>query len=449
MVISGGSRPHVVAANEPAVAHGVKAGMALSAALALSPQALTKVRDSKREIEALHAIAGWAEQFTPTRTVAEPQALLIEIGGCIGYFGDLAKLLKRIHTSIEDLGYRPVIATAPTAMGARLLASCGKSITVTQSAAARHALLAVPLQTIVYPAPLIAALQATGARSIGDCLKLPRDGVARRYGQALLDIIGRALGEIPDPQKPFTSPEFYSGRLELPAPVANTEALLFGLRRLINEMCGWLMGRYQGVLRLKLDLVHEDLPATSITLNLSSPTRQVDQLVLLWREKLNRLSLPERVEELLLQSLEISPLASQAKSLLPQANEQTDEICLMDRLRTRLGEDAVTALLPRADHRPEHAWQRATATKFSAPLPQSPRPVWLLPHPEVLGEQLMHDGSSPWVLMDGPERIESGWWDRDEICRDYYAARNGKGQTLWIYRDWREQGRWFLHGLFA
>jgi protein ImuB len=56
------------------------------------------------------------------------------------------------------------------------------------------------------------------------------------------------------------------------------------------------------------------------------------------------------------------------------------------------------------------------------------------------------------VLKDGPERIESGWWDGRDIKRDYFVARTPLGETVWIYRDHRygaDDGEWFLHGLFA
>jgi len=57
-----------------------------------------------------------------------------------------------------------------------------------------------------------------------------------------------------------------------------------------------------------------------------------------------------------------------------------------------------------------------------------------------------------WILCDGPERIESGWWDGGDVRRDYFVARTPDAETVWIYRDHRygtDDGEWFLHGLFA
>jgi protein ImuB len=77
------------------------------------------------------------------------------------------------------------------------------------------------------------------------------------------------------------------------------------------------------------------------------------------------------------------------------------------------------------------------------------RPVWLLALPEPLGHRLE---AQPWVLRDGPERIESGWWDGADVRRDYFVALNPRGETVWIYRDHRygiDDGEWFLQGVFA
>lgn len=52
-------------------------------------------------------------------------------------------------------------------------------------------------------------------------------------------------------------------------------------------------------------------------------------------------------------------------------------------------------------------------------------------------------------LQAGPERIEAGWWDGEEVRRDYYVAANARGETYWIYREHRDPSGWYLHGVFA
>ena len=52
-------------------------------------------------------------------------------------------------------------------------------------------------------------------------------------------------------------------------------------------------------------------------------------------------------------------------------------------------------------------------------------------------------------MRAGPERIEAGWWDGDEVRRDYYVAINARGEAFWIFREHRDPAAWYLHGVFA
>jgi protein ImuB len=125
---------------------------------------------------------------------------------------------------------------------------------------------------------------------------------------------------------------------------------------------------------------------------------------------------------------------------------------LVERLRARLGHQAVHGLACVAEHRPEAAW------RVQEPLPSAPsparvgegwgegpaRPLWLLDVPEPCDERRLE-------FLEGPECIESGWWDGHDVARDYYVARNRHGARMWVFRNRRETDPpgWFLHGWFA
>jgi protein ImuB len=184
------------------------------------------------------------------------------------------------------------------------------------------------------------------------------------------------------------------------------------------------------------------------------------------RERLARIALPAPVAGLALASESVAPLAGHNAGLLPGDAAQAPDVPLVDRLRARLGEDAVKLVAPNADHRPERAMRVAAAgharaaerpagsrrrppAQAALPLPPAPRPLWLLPVPQPLAALL---DAQPWVLREGPERIESGWWDGADVRRDYYVAESPAGELAWIFRDHRrgtDDGEWFLHGLFA
>jgi protein ImuB len=131
---------------------------------------------------------------------------------------------------------------------------------------------------------------------------------------------------------------------------------------------------------------------------------------------------------------------------------------LVERLRARLGETAVYGICPVAEHRPEVAWQRVQALRLEGMLPGKggpleidsgmPRPVWLLEEPVRLNASEVRQLRQGEASLEGPERIESGWWDGKGVARDYYVARQRGGARLWVFQE-RRSKRWYLHGVFA
>ena len=264
----------------------------------------------------------------------------------------------------------------------------------------------------------------------------------------------------------FVPPERYHGQLELPAPIEENESLLFGVKRLVAELAGFLHGRGTGVTRLRCDLVHEDVAPTSIVVGLTA-TRQIEHMMNVLRERLARETLPDRVEAIRIVSEEFALLGAKEGDFFPVARKDGEaEAQLIERLRARLGEDAVHKLELCADHRPElssgqteliadakaryfEGSKESAAPRRAADL--SPpemtlpiRPLWLLASPRPLG---VDPAAAEIKLTSGPERIETGWWDGKDVGRDYFVARNARGEALWLYRE--RGGEWFVHGVFA
>ena len=52
-------------------------------------------------------------------------------------------------------------------------------------------------------------------------------------------------------------------------------------------------------------------------------------------------------------------------------------------------------------------------------------------------------------ILHGPERLESGWWDGDDVRRDYYVVRTSLGQRAWAYTPAGQRDGWMLHGWFG
>jgi protein ImuB len=450
IVSSVSHRPDVVAANDAARRRGIVPGLSVAAALALDAGLSIHLRDERAEATALGSIALWAGQWTPTISIDPPACVLAEISGCLSYFGGFGRLRDQIDRGLAELGFSALVATAPTALAASLFARAGQAVAIERSGDLAQRLAALPVVLLDHAQASLDTLSGIGAHTLGDVLALPRDGVARRFGQGLLDEIDRARGTLPDARPLFVAPERYQGQIELPSPVAETEALLFAAKRLVTELGGFLLGRGAGVTRLRCDLVHEDEQPTSIVLGLAA-TRRIEHIMHVLRERLAREPLPDRVEAIRLVSEEIAPLAAKEGDFFAAANKDSEAGAqLIERLRARLGEDAVSALALVADHRPELAVQstamiasnrRAAASDRSS---FALRPLWLISEPRPLGAD---PAARDLQLLSGPERIETGWWDGGDIGRDYFVGRGTRGEQLWLYRD--RGGQWFVHGVFA
>jgi protein ImuB len=441
----------VVAASDTAATAGVRAGMRLTAAQALAPELRHRERAPQAEAHALARLADWSLQFTSQVSPQPPRALLLEVGGSLRYFGGLERLREHLRAGLRALGYRPVLAVAPTPTAAWLLARGGRERPVTREERLRQALAELPVSVLDLDESRRRALAGLGLRTLGDCLALPRDGLARRFGPAPLQQLDRALGRLAEPRRSWRAPPRFRSDLELPAEIHDTEQLLFALNRLLLELCGYLRGIQSGVQRIEVRLLHRRDPATAFHVGLVTPGRDPGHLRELTHQRLERLCLPAPVVALSLAARQIRPLAPRHDSLI--ADEDTDpaqDTSLLERLSARLGDNAVQGLQLCHDHRPERAWQTSPPGRKSPPLTTPERPLWLLRQPlelETRGGQPLQNG--PLVLREGPERIESGWWDGADVARDYYIATNGVGEQLWIFRERRGRRGWYVHGFFA
>ena len=137
VVSSVSHRPDVVAANGVAKRRGIVPGLSIAAALALDAELSIHLRDERAEAAALESIALWAGQWTPTISIDPPASVLVEISGCLNYFGGFERLRQQIDNGLAELGFSAVIATAPTVLAASLFARAGQAMVSDRAPRAR------------------------------------------------------------------------------------------------------------------------------------------------------------------------------------------------------------------------------------------------------------------------------------------------------------------------
>lgn len=459
----------VLALSPAARAAGVHAGLRRGGVLMLMPEARLHERSPEREAAALNEVAMTLLQYTPLVTQAEESTLLLDIGASLRLFGGIRALCRRIRDNLRALGFSAALSCAPTARGAWLLARRDAGRVLKMASLVRR-LDRIPSALPPPGRAFEAWFEGIGCFTLGDMRRLPRPGLQRRCGRALLDLLDAAYGMTPELFDWIEAPTTFSAKLELFDRVENAEALLFGAHRLLLQMTGWLCARQLAVERIVLQLEHERgrvaRAPTIIEIALAEPTWRDEHLVRLLKERLGKVELDAPVIGLCLEAPEVQPMEPPSDSLFPEpGGSEEDQLRMFELLVARLGADNVLQAAPQADYRPELAnlWvpvqKKIRASAMQAQMPPDvlslPRPAWLLAKPIAL---LIRNHrpfyGSPLKMASTPERIEAGWWSQSQT-RDYFIAEGLDHAHYWVYRE-RIVGagddaepRWFLHGLFG
>jgi protein ImuB len=464
----------------------------------------------------LERLATKAQRFTPRVSLVPPDGLLLEVKGSLHLFNGAIGLLQALLGECDAVGLEPAVALAPTPLAALVAArvgtlqsvgtsqpvgkpepravgtpapqpvgkpasaSIGTPFIVTNQAQLIGALSALPLAPLRWPQEVMERLARMDVRTIGQVLRLPRAGFARRFGPAYLAELDRLAGRRADLRHHFQPRERFRRRRELTYELENDAAILTALAPLLADLGKFLQERQCGITELECRLRHRHAPPSICWLRLAAPVADVARLTELLGERLSALTLPEPVRSCEIRSglpvrrvLASNPLWQPGEyggSGGPESPE------LIERLRARLGHEAVYGLQMLQGHRPENAWSvrepmvvsgSQTANSSSATglrAPNGPaahggfvppwaafrRPLWLLPVPQQLDEV---DGvprrRGALRFVGDVERIETGWWDGGDVGRDYYTAFDIYGVQLWIFRERAEPHGWFLHGVFG
>lgn len=413
----------------------------------MAPELALRQAEPPLEREALNALAVAVARFTPSVSLDPPDCVLIEVSACLKLFGGLHNIIREAIEQASALGFVTTHAAAPTPLAARWLAVFTPGRIIGNAPGWPEALDSLPVHALgcgnqVTPS-VIDMLSDIGMQNLGQLGHLPRAGLARRQARSVLDTLARARGGLPDPRPWLILPPRFFNRLAMPTPTPDIEPLLFACDRLFAELAAWLKARHAGSDQCVLHLEYERHPASRLEIVPAAPTQDKRRWLTIARERLAVMPLAAPVEALCLEAEAPLQLRQNSGDLFGDSAED-DEAAdrLLERLRARLGAQAVHSLRTWPDHRPEKAW-RCAEPGADYPATPAKRPLWLLRQPKRL------KSVETYQIEAGPERIESGWWDGEEVHRDYYVVRAPDASRLWIFQDIRTTRDWFVHGYFG
>jgi protein ImuB len=388
---------------------------------------------------------------------------VLEVQGSLALFGGAARLYRAFRAGCHAAGCRPVLSLAPTPLAALAGGRSGVSFKVLDQQHLVSAVSPLPLIALRWPPQVLQRLAKLGVYRVGQALRLPRAGFARRFGREPLQMLDQLVARSVELRAPFRVAERFRAKRQFVREREDHAQILQALQPLLEQLAKFLEARQCGVTRITCRLRHRNEVHTDCVVRLAQPESAAARFREWFAERLSKLALPGPVRSLELRSGDLQSRAPVHEALWQpgehggggRAGSLPGSLEFIERLRMRLGELAVHGLICQDSHCPEGAsrplspadpdFQRAaSAVQGTRPA----RPLWLLDEPQLLREQAgwpQLDG--PLRLRHGPERIESQWWEAPGVARDYYHATDVHGIAVWVFREREPPHRWFLHGL--
>jgi protein ImuB len=470
----------VQAATPAAARAGIRPGMSVAGARARLPQIETELLDPEAEAADLEALTAQLLRVSPSIAALPPDAVVAEISRVPGGLaGSERALVERVRIRMAQLGHTVNVVVADDPTTAHCVAQWQQGCAIIPTGGSASALAPLPLRAIGLPAREHTLLEGLGIHTIGDLARLPAAAITGRFGAVVLAAHALACGRTPGPAlSPWTEDAPPSLSQDLPAPVAELEALFFVLGALVRDLSARLTARAEATAQLNLSFRLDGGRHQSISLRLGSPTRHPTTILSKIRHRLERFKLGGPVVALTLSASQTAPFDGRQVDLRdPHRRDEAIEDVSAS-LQDTLGSRSVLGVRSTPRHRPEGAWRpvpfgipvpRHTAAAATAlaqahgpdPVvawtghPETPapdRPPILLNPPTMVEVDAQTGSSLRAIHVDGrwhgitqllgPEQIAGEWWQRP-FQRTYWRATLDDGRIAWLYR---EHGRWALHG---
>jgi protein ImuB len=267
-------KERVIASDAAARAAGVCIGMRRGGVLTLAPTTLMRERDGAAEVNAVREVATGLLNLSPQVVIAEESTVLVDVSASLRLFGGIRSLRRMARRIADAIGVTAAISIAPTGQAAWLLARYQGGAHLSHDSLARG-LARLPVNLPPPARRHLDWLTGIGCETVGQLMRLPRAGLKKRCGTALLDLLDRASGDAPEVYEWYEPPPTFQARVELPDRIEHAEACLFAARRLVVQLTGWLSQKQLAVTRIVLLLEHERgrdaIEPTTIEVSLAEP----------------------------------------------------------------------------------------------------------------------------------------------------------------------------------
>ncbi|BBK33444.1 nucleotidyltransferase [Allostella humosa] len=469
-----GRRRVIVAADTAAVRSGLRVGMAVTKAEALTPGLLIEDAEPAADAEALERLALWVlQRYAPIVAADPPDGLVIDTTGTDHLHGGEAAMVGGLVDRLAGSQVAARAACADSWGAAHAFARHGaRSAIILPPGESNGRLLDLPICALRLPLKTIEGLLMLGFERIGELAATPRAPLALRFGPEVGRRLDQAFGRLAEPIDPIRAPEQVEVIRSFAEPIGAAETIARYTAKLVVGLCALLEERGLGARRVDLLFHRVDNRIEAIRVGVVLPLRDAKRLTRLLCDRIETVDPGFGIERMCLTATEAEPLGAQQVVSSLGGEPEADVTGLIDVLANRIGEERLYRVAAVASDVPERSVIRIPASSADTGVgwpDHWPRPSRLLARPEPIEAMALLPDHPPVAFTwrgirrrvkraDGPERVFGEWWRRDAelvAVRDYFQVEDEQGERFWIYRagdgehaDSGSQG-WFLHGIFG
>ena len=441
LIILSDKNNKVVQLNPQADAVGIRLGMGLGSAAALSHDLLVHPYKTEIEQSKLAEISEHLYQVTSDICLFPPDGLLLRIHNMLQLYSDLPTYWQALKNQLQQVDVTYHFATGYSPYMARLLAKNHWDKITQQRQFMYQQASRCSLKHTELSSKIINKLHRVGVDTVGDLLKLSLKDIAKRFDIELVTYLGRLTGEFQHKVAFYHPADSFHRYLELMYEIENSEVLVHPLQRLLNALEQFLKLRDQLTHELHIKLHHREDDDVVLTIGSAQGEYKAQSWLHLLQLKLQEVQLAAPVYALTLTTGKTHIRAPQRQDLFVGQQGNLSNLQLISLLQAKLGDQAIHGLTLNDDFRPEYSAQYCSPLVTNALTPQfsKTRPSFLLKSAQPLREKVS--------IVHGPERLNTGWWDASPVIRDYFVARSKQGKWYWVYRT--PNSEWYLHGVFS
>lgn len=458
---------HNIEAAESSVENGINRTLAQS----LCPAIYLQERKPELEQQALNTLANWAYRYSPNIYFSNGKdrhlhtGLLIEISSSLKLFKGLDNFIKLFIKEFSQFEFQFQYALS----GNSAIAKLASIYSYETSNSSKNKIITLkdisyyPLSYLQLEEKTEEQLSNTGIRSLQDLLLIKHADLGKQFPYDLLNSVKILKSEKSENLKAFKLEESFSEESFFISEIENTQQLFFPLNKMLKSLENFLHIRQLSIKGFLLELhtpSYSEYQNLKINIVFSQKNYQAKAIMDIIRLRLENISLETGVNRVSIRCQEFFERNLHSRDFFPKEAQisisHKPDSKLLDLLHARLGRGNLYRMTLNDEPRPELSFEKLDALKsknkqqFVHTCAYRKLPVYLLNQPRPLSikhKKLCYFG--PLHLINEADRIETGWWDKHFMKRDYFIAQRPKGEYYWVYQDHLRDGQWFLHGVFS